>query len=254
MIPPGPVIGFAAVPALLGLAQAVVGLGVTGWAAGLLASLVVNAALARGVRHRDGDALALGPANRVTLARAVLVCAVAAFVADRHGAASATEAIVVTSTVALSLDPVDGWVARRTGTVSALGARFDMEVDAFLILVLSSHVAAQMGWWVLGLGVWRYARWAAAGWAPWLQHHVASRRWRKAVAAAQGVVLVAVSAGALPGTLAVVTLAAALALLTVSFGTEIASLWRHRIETEQSTGASESRFADPITALPARAP
>ena len=41
------------------------------------------------------------------------------------------------SSVALALDGVDGQVARRTRTVSALGARFDMEVDAFLVLVLS---------------------------------------------------------------------------------------------------------------------
>ena len=32
---------------------------------------------------------------------------------------------------------VDGRVARCTGTVSRLGARFDMEVDAVLILVLA---------------------------------------------------------------------------------------------------------------------
>ena len=36
---------------------------------------------------------------------------------------------------ALALDAVDGWVARRTHTESELGARFDMEVDAFLLLV-----------------------------------------------------------------------------------------------------------------------
>ena len=35
------------------------------------------------------------------------------------------------------LDAVDGHVARRTGTATAFGARFDMEVDAFLIVVLS---------------------------------------------------------------------------------------------------------------------
>ena len=43
--------------------------------------------------------------------------------------------------VALALDPADGWLARRTGTASALGARFDGEVDAFLILALSVYVA-----------------------------------------------------------------------------------------------------------------
>ena len=50
--------------------------------------------------------------------------------------------LVVLAAVALVLDGVDGQVARRTGTVSALGARFDMEVDAFLMLVLSVYVAS----------------------------------------------------------------------------------------------------------------
>ncbi len=46
---------------------------------------------------------------------------------------------------ALALDAVDGWIARRTHTVSELGARFDMEVDAFLLLVLSAYVAQDLG-------------------------------------------------------------------------------------------------------------
>ena len=32
-----------------------------------------------------------------------------------------------------------------------------MEVDAFLILVLSAYVAQDLGWWVLTLGLMRYA-------------------------------------------------------------------------------------------------
>ena len=50
--------------------------------------------------------------------------------------------LVGLTAVALALDGVDGRVARRTETVTAVGARFDMEVDAFLILVLSVYVAA----------------------------------------------------------------------------------------------------------------
>ena len=57
--------------------------------------------------------------------------------------------------VALALDGVDGQVARRTGTVSALGARFDMEVDAFLVLVLSVHVAVLVD--AVGAGHRRHA-------------------------------------------------------------------------------------------------
>ena len=107
-------------------------------------------------------AAALGAANRVTLTRATLVGGV-----DGPGrrrarpAGSAYAAMVGLAVVALVLDGVDGWVARRTGTVSALGARFDMEVDAFLILVLSVYVAGSVGPWVLAIGAARYAAWAA---------------------------------------------------------------------------------------------
>ena len=45
--------------------------------------------------------------------------------------------VVVLATVAALLDAVDGWLARREQIASAFGARFDMETDAFLILVLS---------------------------------------------------------------------------------------------------------------------
>ena len=104
---------------------------------------------------------ALGAANRVTLTRATLVGGVTALVADALVGPAHVAAMVGLAVVALVLDGVDGWVARRTGTVSALGARFDMEVDAFLILVLSVYVAGTVGPWVLAIGAARYAAWAA---------------------------------------------------------------------------------------------
>ena len=64
--------------------------------------------------------------------------------------------LVSLATVALVLDAVDGWVARRTRTTGMFGARFDAEVDAFLILVLSVYVARSVGAWVLAIGVARY--------------------------------------------------------------------------------------------------
>ena len=77
--------------------------------------------------------------------------------------------LVVLATIALILDGVDGQVARRTNTVTALGARFDMEVDTFLLLVLSAHIAPALGVWVLAIGLMRYA-WVAARWLlPWLR-------------------------------------------------------------------------------------
>ena len=72
-------------------------------------------------------------------------------------------ALVGLTSLALVLDAVDGRVARGTETVSALGGRFDMEVDAFLIFVLSVYVAQSVGVWVLALGAARYV-FVAAGW------------------------------------------------------------------------------------------
>ncbi|MFH7468205.1 CDP-alcohol phosphatidyltransferase family protein, partial [Pseudomonas syringae group genomosp. 7] len=65
---------------------------------------------------------------------------------------------------------VDGWLARRSGLVSRFGARFDMEVDAALALILSLHLLAgtAVGAEALVLGLARYA-FVAAGLAwPWL--------------------------------------------------------------------------------------
>ncbi len=78
-------------------------------------------------------------------------------------------ALVALSAVALVLDWVDGQVARRTHTESAFGARFDMEVDAFLILVLSVYVATSVGAWVLAIGLARYLLLAAERVLPWLR-------------------------------------------------------------------------------------
>ena len=77
----------------------------------------------------------------MTLARATLAVGVAALAADSFTHDTPVALLVTLAAVALALDAVDGWVARRTGTATALGARFDGEVDAFLILALSVYVA-----------------------------------------------------------------------------------------------------------------
>jgi phosphatidylglycerophosphate synthase len=101
-----------------------------------------------------------GAANAVTLARAVGVAGFAAIAAApglpagpaSWGAFGAAAALV-------ALDGLDGWAARRQGLVSAFGARFDMEVDALFILMLSILAvrSGKAGPWVLGLGLLRYA-------------------------------------------------------------------------------------------------
>lgn len=209
--------------ALLAALSAGVGLGVSGWLTGL-AYLTVLMALLLGGLHKVG-ARSLGPANRVTLTRAVLVGCVAALVASTQAPVGT---IVAIASIALALDAVDGQVARRTGSASALGARFDMEIDAFLILVLSVFVAWRLGPWVLAIGAMRYAFVVAALPLPWLREPLPPSRPRKVVAAVQGVALVVAGAGILPAFWAVAVVAVALAALVWSFGRDVVWLWRHR--------------------------
>ena len=119
------------------------------------------------------------PADWVTLTRALLIAGVAGLVADSFGRPVPITALVTLSTVALVLDAVDGQVARRTGTATALGARIDGEVDAFLILLLSIVVSQDYGGWVLAIGAARYAL-LLAGWLiPWLAAPLPPRYWRQ---------------------------------------------------------------------------
>ena len=209
--------------AVLAALAATVGLGPAGWVVGAAYGAVVAVALARGL----GPSL-LGPADRVTLARSTLVGGVTALTADSWLRPAPVPVLITLATAALVLDAVDGLVARRTGTASGLGARFDMEVDAFLLLVLSVYVAPTHGAWVLAIGAMRYA-FGAAGWVlPWMHRQLSARYWRKVVAATQGIVLVVVAADVLPGGLEVVALLAALALLVESFGRDVVWLTRQR--------------------------
>ena len=130
-----PVSGLVLVVALLTAVQTAVGLGAVGWGVGLSTATTAAALLAVGL-HRTATTR-FGPANAVTLVRASLGLAVAALVAASFAGPDHRGLLVALTAVALALDAVDGRVARRTGSVTPLGARFDMEADAFLILVLS---------------------------------------------------------------------------------------------------------------------
>ncbi len=191
------------------------------YATGLLGLL--SAAMRRAGRSE------LGPADAVTLARALLVGGVTAIVAEGLLTGwTAQAALVALASVALVLDAVDGKVARRTGTVSPVGARFDMEVDAFLVLVLSVHVAAIVGPWALAIGGMRYAFVAAGRLLPWLRGPVPPSYLAKTVAAVQGVVLVVASSGLLANPVTVALVAVALTLLVWSFARTVWQLWPAR--------------------------
>ena len=210
--------------ALLGALSATGGLGLAGWVAGL-ATALGTIALLTGARLRSGQ-LTIQPADWVTLTRAVLCAGVAALVADSFARSTPVTELVVLASIALALDAVDGQVARRTGTATPLGARFDAEVDAFLILLLSVEVSRDYGGWVLVIGAARYAL-LAAGWVvPWLAAPLPPRYWRKVVAAIQGIVLTVAVSGLLPRRVGMIAVGGALVLLAESFGRDIVWLYR----------------------------
>jgi phosphatidylglycerophosphate synthase len=222
----GPVAGLIAQVLLLTVLAGTAGLGAAGWTVGIVCAVTMATALARGLARHPGDGL--GPASRVTLARATLAVGVAALAADSFTHGTPVALLVTLAAVALVLDAVDGWVARRTGMATELGARFDGEVDAFLILALSVYVAPECGAWVLAIGAARYLFLAGEWLLPWMSAPLPPRRWRKLVAATQGIVLTVAAAGVLPRALAQALLLAALAVLTASMGQCVWWLWRRR--------------------------
>ncbi|MGZ4345562.1 MAG: CDP-alcohol phosphatidyltransferase family protein [Solirubrobacteraceae bacterium] len=219
-----PLTGLIAQVLLIAALAVAVGLGGTGlspagWVVGVACGVITNAALAGGLSHYRASRLS--PADWVTLARATLAVGVAALVADSFGQRPPVTLLVSLAAVALALDFVDGWVARRTRTTGILGARFDGEVDAFLILVLSVYVARSVGVWVLVIGAARYLFLAAEWPLAWMRAPLPPRYWRKVVAATQGVVLTIAVAGVLPQALARGALVVALVLLSESFGRDV---------------------------------
>ncbi|GAA0947288.1 CDP-alcohol phosphatidyltransferase family protein [Pseudonocardia zijingensis] len=209
---------------LAGLAAAF-GLGPLGVLVGVVYAAALLGLLSAAM-HRAGRS-ALGPADVVTLSRALLVGGVTALVVEGLLTGSTPlAALVGLAAVALALDAVDGKVARRTGTTSPVGARFDMEVDAFLVAVLSVHVATVVGPWALTIGAMRYAFVLAGRALPWLRGPVPPSYLAKTVAAVQGVVLVVAASELLPLLVTTALVAVALVLLVWSFTRTVVLLWR----------------------------
>jgi phosphatidylglycerophosphate synthase len=165
-----------------------------------------------------------GAANRVTLGRSALVLSIAALALQPDVAAPGLRAaVVLLGAVALLLDGVDGWVARRTGTGTPFGARFDMETDAFLILALSilAWRAGPVGPWIMGIGALRYLFVAAGKVWPVLERELPPSFRRKLVCVVQGIALLVVVAPWIPPTVGRAVGAMALASLVGSFAVDM---------------------------------
>lgn len=197
-----------------GAAAAVAGYGVI--------SALVLAGLAGHAPHRR-----FGSANAVTLARAAAVALLIGILAEASAPVPTGRWLIAAGgTASLLLDGVDGWVARRTGLSSEFGARFDMEVDALFVLVLSALVwrAGQAGGWVLTAGLMRYI-FVAAGWLwPVLARPLPPSFRRKAICVVAIAVLLAALSPAVGAGAAGRLCLAGLGLLGYSFAADTAQL------------------------------
>ena len=145
------------------------------------------------------------------------------------------------------IDFVDGRVARATGTVSALGARFDMETDAAMVLVLSLLLAGsgRVGPWVLAAGGMRYAYVLAMRLWPWLRAAPPPSGLRKAICVAAITALIVCLGPIVPPGLAQAIALATVSLLGYSFGRDILWLHRHCPHAAASdSAANEGRSGD----------
>jgi phosphatidylglycerophosphate synthase len=167
-----------------------------------------------------------GWANNVTLARASLVALAAALIGEGDAPRIMAFAAALGGAAA-ALDFFDGRLARATGLASAFGARFDMETDAALVMVLAllAWQSGHVGPWVLASGLLRYAFVAAGRCWPWLRHPLAPNFRRKAAAAVQMVALVVVLVPGVPPPAGALVAAGALAFLCCSFLVD--TLWLH---------------------------
>jgi phosphatidylglycerophosphate synthase len=219
----GPV-AWAATQTVLLAALMAAGLGALGGLAGTTYAVAVAALLIIGLR-RSGQTT-LGPADHVTEARTMLAGLVTALVVDSFVRPIPVAVLVGLAAVALVLDAVDGRVARRTGTASSFGARFDIEADSFLALVLSVYVAGSLGPWVLAIGLMRYAFVVAGYLLPWLNAPLSADRTRKYIGAMQGVVLTIAAAGIVPTAPMIAIAACSLGAQLFSFGRDV--IWLRR--------------------------
>lgn len=179
-----------------------------------------------GARYRGG----FGWANRVTLLRGLVLVLIGALIPFPEVAARHGWALAWLSLGALILDGVDGTVARKTGSSSAFGSRFDMELDAAFILALALLLVSmgKAGVWITALGLIRYGFVVAMRFWPWMQRPLPESFRRKTVCVWQVATLVICLLPTVSPGFAILSLGFALGLLIYSFAIDLYWLARHR--------------------------
>jgi phosphatidylglycerophosphate synthase len=195
------------------------------------AAVGILASVATLVLYHLPNGRRFGHGNAVTLVRAggVAVFVALALEPEPLRGAQAWPALAA-AILLLALDGVDGALARRQGTASGFGARFDMEVDALLILALSGIAfgLGKVGPWVLGLGLMRYAFVLAGCLLPRLAAPLPPSRRRRAICGVQVAVLGLLLAPPIVPPWSTALATAAFAALAASFAVDAAWLLRRR--------------------------
>ena len=183
-------------------------------------------------KHAPG--LPFGLANYITLGRAALVSIFAGFIGFPETVTESSLLIVFIGILALILDGIDGWIARRTGTAGPFGARFDMELDGFFILILCLLVieAGRIGWWVLWAGLLRYIYVVAGLFIARLRQPLEPRKWRQAIAVIQTTALLACLPPLLGKSIETAVLLITVGLLTWSFVTDM--IWQLKRDPDRA--------------------
>ncbi len=187
---------------------------------------IVALLVGRGLRHHAPRRF--GVANAVTLVRAAAVAFLAGIVAlDAPLSDALRPGVTLIGFAGLLLDGVDGWAARKLHLASRFGARFDMEVDALSMVVITLLLlrSGQAGPWVLAIGMLRY-HFVAMGWLwPPLTRRLPDSLRRKSICVVSIVGLLIALSPAVGATLAAAICAGALALLVYSFAVDYVWLW-----------------------------
>ena len=195
----------------------------------------LGGALVLALAARYLETASFGAANLVTLARGALTLLLVAVVTAPAAVKSAPGAaagwlLVALALPAVVLDGFDGKLARARGEASAFGARFDMETDALLIVVLAALAwqFGKAGVWVLLAGLLRYLFVAASRALPWLARKLPPSRRRQTVCILQIGTLIACVSPLFPRPSSDAVAFVGLVLLVWSFALDVAWLARAR--------------------------
>jgi phosphatidylglycerophosphate synthase len=208
-----------------------------GFVAGALVSYLAVGLVAVARVARFHPFARFGIANGLTLIRLVL-CALIGGLAAEVAIQEVTPApwaqwvFFGLALLAMAIDGLDGYFARRHAMTSDFGARFDMEVDALQILLLCIVALGlgKAGLWILIGGLLRYLYEIVGVWWPVLQNPLPPSFRRKLISVVQGGSLAALLAPVIVPPFSLWVAAAALGLLLYSFAVDVIFLAREDLQ------------------------